>query len=235
MSPVINQSVDVLSAFESFADEEKTFPARTILWHAGDHAPDILLIKEGWCFRYNLLFDGRRQIFTLFTGGDLVSPRLIMMPQVSYSLQTIDRMTALTVKRDRLREALLKDENAREVFDRICYTQHVYYDQRMVELGRLNATEKICALLLRLVEKMDALGLGDNGTYKVPITREIISDLLGLTSVHVSRTMSVLQDEGAIQWDRGELQIFDLEKIRQALPKFYPAMTEISMRRIPRV
>jgi len=228
-------SAEVMAILSPLATEERQYDARSIIWHTGDHIPEILLIKEGWAFRYNLLFDGRRQIFSVFTASDLVSPRLVVAPQVSYSLQTLTKMRALVIDRERMREALNTDEKVSDIFSQLWYSQDLYYDKRMIELGRLNAVEKICAFLIRLIEKLDSLGLGKNGTYEVPITREVISDLLGLTSVHVSRTMKQLENAGAVEWTRRSLKILSIEAIQKALPKFHPATAEFSRNSVPRV
>lgn len=226
---------DLQTMLAPYAVEERSYPGRTIIWHTGDHVSEIFLIRSGWAFRYNLLFDGRRQIFSIFTTGDLISPKLLVTPMVTYSLQSVTDIETLIIDRNRLNEAMSGDEALWNALSRLWYSQHLYYDERIIELGRLNAQEKISAFLVRLLRKMEWLDPDPNHEYEVPITREIISDTLGLTPVHVSRTMKRLESLGAVRWTRKSLKILDPQLLRSLLPKFYPSSTDFSKSTFPQV
>lgn len=45
---------------------------------------------------------------------------------------------------------------------------------------------------------MDAIGLADGTSYQIPLTREQMADILGLTGVHVNRMMKQLTESGLI-------------------------------------
>jgi CRP-like cAMP-binding protein len=48
-----------------------------------------------------------------------------------------------------------------------------------------------------------------------PLTQELVADALGLTSVHVNRTLQVLRETGAVEWKGGRLTIPDLARLQQ--------------------
>ena len=47
----------------------------------------------------------------------------------------------------------------------------------------------------------------------LPLTRTDLADALGLTPVHVSRTMSALRRAGLIEESRGRVKILDADKL----------------------
>jgi ParB-like chromosome segregation protein Spo0J len=48
-----------------------------------------------------------------------------------------------------------------------------------------------------------------DGSISFPLTQEDIGDTLGLTAVHVCRTLRLLRGDGLIEAGRGRLKIFD--------------------------
>ncbi len=126
----------------------------------------------------------------------MVSPKLLVSPVVAHSLQTITEVEAWAIDCEQLREKIAEDPDLRQVFNQLWYGQNLYCDERIIELGRLNAIEKASAFLMRLIRKMESIEPNPDHQYVVPITREIISDTLGLMPVHVSRTMKHLEVRG---------------------------------------
>jgi CRP/FNR family nitrogen fixation transcriptional regulator len=64
----------------------------------------------------------------------------------------------------------------------------------MMLLGRKTATERVAAFLLEMDECMQPVG-----SITLPMPRRDIADYLGLSVETVSRTISQLQNEGAVE------------------------------------
>lgn len=194
-----------------------SFKARATLIHAGEMCERLYMLRSGWVHRFQLLPDGRKQIFCFFTAGDLVSPSLIPTPYSHFTISALVEEEALVIDRAALIAAMAEDPSAMEaVLAALAYRQR-YVDERMVELGRLTAYERMCVLICRLANKLTPT----NHILQVPLTRDLISDALGITSVHVSRTLKTLEDEGLVRWNRQALEILDLAKIRAATPRSF--------------
>ena len=52
--------------------------------------------------------------------------------------------------------------------------------------------------LLDLLTRLEALGQVTQGTLRLPLTQEDIGDALGLSTVHVNRTLQTLRDDGLV-------------------------------------
>jgi CRP-like cAMP-binding protein len=67
-----------------------------------------------------------------------------------------------------------------------------------------------------MVTRMRAIGLGQDGEYPWPFTQTEIGDALGLSTVHVNRTLQdELRAKGLIELTKGELRVLDWEGLKR--------------------
>jgi CRP-like cAMP-binding protein len=84
----------------------------------------------------------------------------------------------------------------------------------ILNVGRRDAKSRIAHLLCEVSVRMEAAGLNNGQGYHLPLTQEQLGDAVGLTSVHVNRTLRVLAEEGLIVRDRRHVRFDDIEKLR---------------------
>ena len=58
---------------------------------------------------------------------------------------------------------------------------------------------RIAHVLCEFALRLKLAGLGDGSGYQLPMTQEQLGDTTGLTSVHVNRTLKLLEAEGLIE------------------------------------
>jgi CRP-like cAMP-binding protein len=68
-----------------------------------------------------------------------------------------------------------------------------------VNVGRRNARERTAHLLLEFATKMDAIGQVVNNSFELRISQADLADALGITSVHLNRTMQSLRRDRLIR------------------------------------
>ncbi|HYG27415.1 MAG TPA: Crp/Fnr family transcriptional regulator, partial [Caulobacteraceae bacterium] len=73
----------------------------------------------------------------------------------------------------------------------------------MVRLGQQTAYERVAHFMIELQRRLQAAGLGDSQRFPLPLTQEILADALGLSVVHVNRTLQQLRREGLIELRSG--------------------------------
>jgi CRP-like cAMP-binding protein len=81
-------------------------------------------------------------------------------------------------------------------------------------IGRFDAHARLCTLLLDIHDRLRRRELISAPTYALPLTQEQIADHLGLTLVHVNRTLRRLRQEGLIMIDRQVVTITDPDRVR---------------------
>jgi hypothetical protein len=86
-------------------------------------------------------------------------------------------------------------------------------------LGRGNAVERIATMLVVLNGRLTKLGIAEAERRQINLRQQDIADYLGLTMVHVNRTLRGLRKQGAILVQSGTITITDPEIVgRYAAP-----------------
>ena len=83
----------------------------------------------------------------------------------------------------------------------------------VIALGRGRAVERIATLMLDFRGRLTQAGLVNGDQFSLPMTQEQIGDHLGLTLVHVNRTLKRLREEGVLTVAHGRAQIHDVEAL----------------------
>lgn len=73
------------------------------------------------------------------------------------------------------------------------------YREWILNVGRRNARQRLSHLLCELVLRQEAAGICTGKDYSLPITQEQLADALGLTPIHVNRTIQALRRDKLIE------------------------------------
>jgi CRP/FNR family transcriptional regulator, anaerobic regulatory protein len=85
--------------------------------------------------------------------------------------------------------------------------ERVILMDRLAAIGRLDALHRIAGLLIHLHERQVLLGRDPSGPIEMPLTQDQIADLLGLTPIHVNRTLRRMDLEGYVERKRGSVEL----------------------------
>jgi CRP-like cAMP-binding protein len=169
-------------------------------------------VLSGWGCRQRVLPDGRRQIFSFLLPGDGIGldGRLGPEPAATAALtamETIDAEPVLELVRSGRAPGLARAIAALEPVEHGLLLDH------MVRLGRQTAYERVAHFLLELQRRLEVAGLGDSQRFPLPLTQEILADALGLSIVHVNRTLQQLRREGLIELRSGVAILLERETL----------------------
>ena len=71
--------------------------------------------------------------------------------------------------------------------------------------------ERVAHFLLEMLIRLQAIGLADEGSYRLPLTQELIADALGLSVQYVNQTLRQLREEGLATVERQQVTILNLD------------------------
>jgi CRP-like cAMP-binding protein len=84
------------------------------------------------------------------------------------------------------------------------------YGEHLLNLGRRSAYERLAHLLLELLVRLRSVGLADASRYTLPMTQELMADVLGLSEPHINRMIRCLREEGLATVGDHRVLIHDL-------------------------
>jgi len=86
----------------------------------------------------------------------------------------------------------------------------------MLLLGRMNAEQKVASFLLEMADRLGKGAAGAQTSLTLPVSRQQIADVLGLTIETVSRRLTRLRSDGAIELpSRREIVLRDRTDLEQ--------------------
>jgi CRP-like cAMP-binding protein len=195
---------------ETLQSDLHAFPAGTHVHVEGDRVARPSIVASGWACRMRALPDGRRQIISFFLPGDTVSVLELQHPAAQCTIAAITDIELLNAAR--LVEALDGADampNIAEAFRKEQIRRRAQQRDHIVRLGRLTALERTAHLFLELHDRMRNAGLAHNNRYPLPLTQSQFGEALGLSLVHVNRTMQQLRRDGLIDLKSGWTSILD--------------------------
>jgi CRP-like cAMP-binding protein len=201
----------------SLADAPRDVPAGHCLVAEGDRLDFARLLLAGWACRMRTFPDGRRQIFEFVLPGEMYG--LCLRPQAT-ALSTMVMLTPGTIcDASPLRDALCEK---RHVYPNIATALHctAALDEanllnQLLRIGRQSAYERVAHLILELRERLAMIGFTGTDTIPVPLTQEMLADALGLSIVHLNRTLQQLRREGLIQFKSGVMRLLQPDRLAE--------------------
>lgn len=199
-------------------------PTRAMARHrelirAGRKYDALLILIDGIAIRSRVLHDGRRQILNIAIPGDVIGFPACFFETALYSVTALSDTQVASVPFARLLG--LFDEHPR-VAATIFWSfacEAAIYAEHLIDLGRRSSIERVGHFLLELLMRLQAIGLADESSFRLPLTQELIADVLGLSLQHINRTLRQLREEGFVAIDGQTVQIRNIEGLA-ALAEF---------------
>lgn len=209
-----------LSAEESQAvidccEDVREVGAREDVIAQGDRTGGVKLLLEGFACRYKVLEDGRRQIVSYFVPGDLCDLRVFILKRMDHSIGAISPCNVATISPDNV----LKLTNTYPTLTRALWwstlVEEAVLREWIVNVGQRTALERMAHLFCELLYRFRAVGLNHGMSCTLPLTQVELAETLGLSSVHVNRTLQELRRQKLITLDAGKLTIQNLEALKE--------------------
>jgi CRP/FNR family transcriptional regulator len=198
-----------LQGIERLRREVRRVKAKRIIHREREALDAVYTLFDGWAFRFRLLDDGRRQILSFLLPGSPIGLPLFAPSRANFSVQALTDVTLCVFDRAELADYMGSVGNGwsslESCYGRLCEAD----DERLVDLGRRSARERIASLILQIRERLATRGKIANGTIYFPLKRHHIADALGLTPVHVGRVLGQMVEDGIIALGRDSLTMLD--------------------------
>jgi len=85
-----------------------------------------------------------------------------------------------------------------------------------LSLGRRTALARMAHLFCELNVRLGIVGLAEENSFDFPLTQSELSECLGLTSVHVNRTLQEMRRTGLVEAESRRVRILDLDGLKGA-------------------
>ena len=197
---------NALSALEMSVREFE--PGQYIL-REGDRPRYCFYLTDGYVYRHKIVGDGGRQIVSIHVPGDFVDVQNILLDYADHNIQALTATTLITVPVDDLMKVAMEHGSINRTLWRETLVEASIMREWIANIGRRDARSRTAHMLCEVALRREKAGLGARETFDLPMTQEQLGDALGLTAVHVNRTLKSLENDGLIVRSKRSVTVAD--------------------------
>jgi CRP/FNR family transcriptional regulator len=193
----------------------RTVAPRQLLATSAASKGAIYHIRAGWACQFRDLANGRRAIVDIYLPGDVVGLDAVFKTRGLEEVVTITSVTAEVIDEEGALLGLMACRPTALYIAWLFSHRQRRVDQLLAAVLRLDARGRMATMLLDLYTRLRRRKLITGLTYNFPLTQVQIGSYLGLTDVHVNRTLGLLRDERVVQVEKHCVTILALEQLKR--------------------
>lgn len=179
----------------------------------GEEVTHSCFILEGMVGTFGQNKRGERQITSVFVAGDMIDLNTVVLPQAMADLQALTPTTILQVPHSVLRRVAGEYPGIAEAFWRECVIDAAILNEWVVNVGRRDARSRLSHLLCEIACRTGRTRIDDGYSFPFPITQNQLADMVGLTAVHVNRTLKGLKEDQLIEMQHRSVRILNWSRL----------------------
>ena len=204
-----------LDALADLMGDPNTFAADRKLVGEGERPQRLHILLDGWAARAKLLRTGSRHFCGLALPGDVCDVDALHVQVYDYDVVTLTACSVVAVDRGALVALGERRPRIAQAFTWLTFVDNAMLNEAATSLARRSARERLGFLLCELMQRLGVVGRTQGESFHLPLTQEKIADALGLTGVHVNRTMMQLRSAGLIDMVSNQLTSRDWKALRR--------------------
>ena len=189
-------------------------PANKTIVRAGEPLDHSTLLLDGWMARASDLRNGQRQITELHVPGDYTDIHGFTLKRLDHDVISLTACKLGLAPHPRIRELTEKYPHVGRVYWLGTTIDAAIHREWVLSVSRRSALERAAHLFCELHVRLGLVGLTDGDSYAFPMTQSELGECLGLTTVHVNRTLQELRRLELIRLEGRRLDLLDLAALR---------------------
>lgn len=190
-----------------------------------DHVNDPLkcfIVATGWAYSFAVMPNGRRQVFQIYQEGDLIGFEDLMFKRNVFSVNAITNCRLANVATEQMRAFLARNVRLSSYLYAMSNLNQIVLMDRMQVIARLEPKPRMAHFLMEIMSRTRVTSEFHNGrransmVFNLPMRQGLIADCIGMSAVHVSRTLSWFVDEKIISRPaRHIFEVHEEERLRE--------------------
>ena len=203
----VSLNEDECALLDALEREPKEFAAGEVLRAEGDPALHFYTLQSGWAYASRALADGERQVLDIFLPGQIMGLRDVGSELALSTITVLTDSVACPFPEPRLTDIFEKSPRLTALFFSAMAQEESILIERIINISRRDAAERLAHFIVEMKMRLHE----DADEFELPMNQSIIGDALGLSSVHVSRTLKCLRDQNLVCVEDNRVRIMDLE------------------------
>ena len=189
----------------------------TIFVTAGQTNKYVYLLRKGWAGQFRLLPDGRKQYIQIFLPGDMIALKGNPFDRQEDDIEALSDAVVERIPKDVFGKLCDEDnEIAASRATRITQEERRLHGW-IVALGRGSVLERLAFLFIQFRSRLVNAGEvhPEAKGFELPMTQQQLADYLGLSLVHLNKSIMKLRTSRMISISGRKLVIADLNALTE--------------------
>ena len=195
----------------------------------GTSPNESCLLLDGFAARYRLLDEGRRQITAIHIAGDFIDLHSFLLQPMDHSVGALSHCRVAYFPHPALRQITETQPHLTRLLWHNTLVDGATHREWLVAMGRMSAEQHTAHLICEMYVRLTQVGLVKDGSYHFPLTQTETSDALGLSHVHMNRSIQALREQGLVVWHDQVVTLPDFDRIA-SYAEFDPAYLGLGRR-----
>ena len=161
--------------------------------HADVPLSNSNILLEGLVCRYRDMANGQRQVTEVHVPGDFVDLHSFPLQRLDHSIMALVPSRIAVVPHERLRLITETEPHLTRLLWLTTAMDAAAHREWMVSIGRRSALSRVAHVLCEFYERFKVVEMTDGTSYPLPLTQIDLAECLGLTPIHVNRTLRELR------------------------------------------
>ena len=179
----------------------------------GEFTREASFVTSGLVGRFDQNRKGDRQVVAIYFPGDIPDLHSVVMPQASSALHAFTASSLVRISRRELLDAANTHAGIAFALWRESALDAVRMSKWVVSVGRRDALSRMAHLICEFACRSTGLATPGEVHFGFPVTQVDLGDMLGLSPVHVNRTLKSLRLANLIGVNRGQVHILAWQKL----------------------
>lgn len=203
--------------------------ADRVVIREGELLDSAVLLLEGLMCRYRDMRNGARQISELQIPGDFLDLHGFTLKKLDHNVMSLTPARMAIVPHERLRAVTESYPHLTRLLWMSTNIDAAVHREWMLSIGRRPALARLAHLFCELHFRFDVVGMTNGGSYPLSLTQADIAECLGLTPIHVNRTLMELRHSGAVEFRSRRVTIHDFDRLMR-VAEFDPIYLHLDKR-----
>jgi CRP-like cAMP-binding protein len=151
------------------------------------------VLLSGYAIRHKIVMGGARQIVAVHMRGDVLDLQNSLLGIADHSVQVLTDSEVAFIPREAIRTLAFERPSIGMAMWHDTLVDGSIFREWIANVGRRHAPARIAHFLCEFSLRLEVAGLGEASEYELPMTQEQLADCVGLTPVHVNRTLKALE------------------------------------------
>ena len=201
------------TALLALTGTERTLERGEDLLRVGDRPTYSVVVLSGMLRRYTMTAAGNRQVDAFYLATDTPSLETLHIDVVDNYLGAVCPSRVGMVPHRDLFDLMRYSENLTGLFWRETLVQAAAMREWLSRNSQMLAHAQMAHLFCEMMLRSKAAGLSDGQSCEFPVTQEDLAEALGMSNVHVNRTLMMLRGTGLVEHERKVLTIPDFDRL----------------------